>query len=56
MARRVVETKAVSLDREVLRVVVIYEEGIKKSEIRDENPYTKRHHVLYQAGAGYEFK
>ncbi|MDQ0186348.1 hypothetical protein J2S16_002956 [Cytobacillus kochii] len=38
MARRIVETNAVSLDREKLQVVVIYEEGISKQQIRNENP------------------
>ncbi|MCM3324556.1 hypothetical protein [Cytobacillus kochii] len=39
MARRIVETNAVSLDREK----PIYEEGISKQQIRNENPYSKRH-------------
>lgn len=57
VARRIVETNAVSLDREKLQVLVIYEEGVKKEEIRKENPYSKKHKVLYQQVAGgYEFK
>lgn len=57
MARRVVETNAVSLDRELLQVLVIFEENVKKEEIRKENRLTKRHGVLYKCAAGaYEFK
>jgi hypothetical protein len=56
MARRIVETNAVSLDREKLQVLVVYEEGAKKQDIRKENPYSKRHAVLYPAAGGYEFK
>lgn len=56
MARRMVETNAVSLDREILQVIVIYEEGLKKKDIRKENPYSKKHHVLFTSGNGYEFK
>lgn len=56
MARRIVETNAVSLDREMLRVLVVYEEGVKKQDIRKENPYSKKHSVLYPAAGGYEIK
>jgi hypothetical protein len=57
MARRVVETKAASIDRELLQVIVVYEEGVKKSDIRQESRLTKRHGVLIQRLAGgYEFK
>ncbi|WP_102274066.1 MULTISPECIES: hypothetical protein [Cytobacillus] len=56
MARRVVETNAASLDRELLQVIVIYEEGVSKQDIRKENPYSKKHGVLYQAAGAYEFK
>lgn len=56
MARRVVETNAVSFDREQLKVLVVYEEGISKQEIRKENPYSKKHAVLYKASGAYEFK
>lgn len=56
MARRVVETNAVSFDREKLQVLVIYEEGVSKQDIRKENPYSKKHGVLYKASGAYEFK
>lgn len=56
MARRVVETKAVSLDRELLQIIVVFEEGVKKQDIRKENPYSKRHGVLYKSYGAYEFK
>ncbi|MEK4922002.1 hypothetical protein MKX78_08810 [Cytobacillus sp. FSL R5-0569] len=56
MARRIVETNAVSLDREKLQVVVIYEEGILKQQIRNENPYSKRHGVIFHSAGAYELK
>lgn len=57
MARRVVETNAVSLDRELLQVLVIYEEGVSKQDIRKESLLTKKHAVLYKKTAvEYEFK
>lgn len=56
MTRRVVETSAVSLDREKLQVLVVYEEGISKQDIRKENPYSKKHGVLYKSSGAYEFK
>jgi hypothetical protein len=57
MARRVVETKAASIDRELLQVIVVYEEGLKKSDIRQESRLTKRHGVLYKnAVGGFDFK
>lgn len=56
MARRVVETVAASLERELLQVITIYEEGISKQDIRKENPYSKKHAVMYQSAGAYEFK
>ncbi|MGG0718710.1 hypothetical protein ABE096_14095 [Robertmurraya massiliosenegalensis] len=56
MARRVVETKAISFDQEKLQILVVYEEGKTKEEIRKENPYCKKHGVLYKASGAYEFK
>lgn len=57
MPRRVVETNAVNFDQDKLQVLVVYEEGKSKEEIRKENPYCKKHAVLYQSVAGeYVFK
>ncbi|TDQ35255.1 hypothetical protein [Aureibacillus halotolerans] len=56
MTRRVVETKAVSADRERLLVVTVYEEGINKEFIRRQNIYSKRHDVLVKSGSQYDFK
>lgn len=57
VARRVVETNATSLERELLQVIVIYEEGARKQDIRKANRLTKRHGVLYKKASGtYEFK
>ncbi|MDM5208957.1 hypothetical protein [Cytobacillus kochii] len=52
MARRIVETNAVSLDREK----PIYEEGISKQQIRNENPYSKRHGVIFPSAGAYEVR
>jgi hypothetical protein len=54
--RRVVETNAVNFDQEKLQVLIVYEEGKSKEEIRKENPYCKKHGVLYKASGTYEFK
>ncbi|MGG3571073.1 hypothetical protein ABES80_01035 [Bacillus gobiensis] len=56
MSRRVVITQAATLDRETLQVITVYEEGLSKQDVRNENPYSKKHGVLYQAGGDYEYK
>lgn len=56
MARRVVETKAKSVDHEHLVRIIVYEEGIKKEQTKKENFFSKRHYVLVPNGKGYDFK
>lgn len=56
LPRRVVETKGISIDREILLRVVVYEPGVKKEDVKKENNLTKRHFVLIPNGNGYEFK
>jgi hypothetical protein len=56
MTRRVVETKGRTMDREKLTNICIYEEGINKSEIKQDNPYSKKHGVLILSANRYELK
>ncbi|NGP45996.1 hypothetical protein G4V62_13945 [Bacillaceae bacterium SIJ1] len=56
MTRRVVETGAVSPDREKLLVITVYEEGVNKQSVRRQNIYSKRHGVLVRCGEQYDFK
>ena len=56
MPRRVVETKAKSIDHEPLLRIVVYEEGINKERAKQDSRLCKRHHVLIPSGKGYEFK
>lgn len=55
MTRRVTEYRAESIDREKLMVVTVFEEGINKQTARRENRYSKRHRVLIQQGAVFEY-
>lgn len=56
MTRRVVEHSAVSLEREKLIVVTVYEEGVNKEHIKRMNGYTKHYNTLLPKGEGYEWK
>jgi hypothetical protein len=56
MTRRVVETKGRTMDRESLTNIHIYEEGVGKSEIKQDNPYSKKHGVLVLSANRYELK
>lgn len=56
MPRRVVETRAKSIDHEPLVIITVFEEGIKKEQTKKENFYSKRHYVLVPNGKGYDFK
>lgn len=55
MTRRVVHHKAMSVDREELNVITIYEPGIKKEDIKKMNKYSKRHGVLVKRGHFYDY-
>lgn len=54
--RRVVYTKARSIDHEPLQIVTVYPDGTKKEEVKRENKLTKQHSVLVWTGQTYEFK
>ncbi|MGE7650513.1 hypothetical protein ACQKM1_22460 [Peribacillus frigoritolerans] len=56
MPRRVATYKARSIDKEELMVMICYEEGIGKSEVKKDNPFTKQHSVLIKRGSIFEFK
>ncbi|MEK4030828.1 hypothetical protein MKZ02_20120 [Pseudobacillus sp. FSL P4-0506] len=56
MTRRVVETKAATLDNEQLRIITIFEQGINKEAIKKMSGYSKTHDVLIQRGNVWEFK
>lgn len=56
MVRRVVEHEALSVDREKLIVVTIYEPGISKEQVKKFNRFSKRHDVLVPGADGYEWK
>ena len=56
MSRRIVSHKARSVDREELAVLICYEEGHSKQDIKKELPYSLDHEVLIQYGNVYEFK
>lgn len=56
MTRRVVEHRGVSVDREPLTIIQIYEESVNKETIRKEVPWTKRHAVLVKRNGRFEFK
>lgn len=56
MTRRVSAHEAVNFDGEVLQVVVCYEAGLKKEDIKKLDRYSKKHEVLVLNGDSYEFK
>ncbi len=56
MTRRVVEHTAVTVDRDPLVVVTVYETGINKEKVRELNKFSKRHGVLVRNGENYEWK
>ena len=56
MPRRVATYKARTIDKEELMVLICYEEGICKAEVKKDVPYTKRHSVLIKRDSFFEFK
>ena len=56
MTRRVVETKAATLDNEKLTIITIFEQGINKETIKKMSGYSKVHDVLIQQGNVWEYK
>ncbi|WHY76089.1 hypothetical protein QNH20_18425 [Neobacillus sp. WH10] len=53
--RRVTEHQKHTLDGEELSILTCYEEGIKKEQIKKENPFSKKHEILKFDGQRYEF-
>ncbi len=56
MARRVVQTKAITLDREKLVVVTVYEEEVNKEQVKALEILSKAHDVLIKRAERYEFR
>jgi hypothetical protein len=46
MIRRISEHLAITNDKEMLQIIVCYEEGIKKKDVRKMNNYCKTHAFL----------
>ncbi|MCP1459078.1 hypothetical protein J3D57_001048 [Bacillus amyloliquefaciens] len=56
MTRRVVEWWSKSIDHENLQVVMVFEEGKGKQDIKKEIPFSKSHFVLYCSNGEYQIK
>lgn len=56
MIRRVLEQGYHTIDNERLVTITVYEPGINKKAVRQENPYSKRHKVLIERNGEFEFK
>lgn len=55
MTRRVIEQIRLSIDRELLQTVVVFEPGVNKQKAKAENRYSKRHKVLVPYGKSYDY-
>jgi hypothetical protein len=47
--------KRVNFEGDELLVVTLYEPGVKKEQIKKENPYCKQHEILVSVGDKFEF-
>ena len=56
MIRRVLEQGYHTIDNERLITITVYEPGVDKKAVRQENPYSKRHKVLVERNGEFEFK
>lgn len=56
MIRRVLEQGYHTVDNERLMTITVYEPGIDKKTVRQENPFSKRHKVLIERNGEFEFK
>ncbi|GLY11381.1 hypothetical protein [Pseudobacillus badius] len=56
MTRRVVETKAATLDNEQLTIITVFEKGVNKEQIKKMSGFSKTHDVLIQRGNVWEYK
>ncbi|MGM9925189.1 MAG: hypothetical protein ACI35R_13170 [Bacillus sp. (in: firmicutes)] len=55
MTRRILEQGYHTVDHERLTIVTIYEPGVNKEHIKQENGFSKRHNVLIPVNDSYEF-
>lgn len=46
MIRSTTLHKSVSVDREELQIITVYEPGVNKQQVKKENKYSKRHGYL----------
>jgi hypothetical protein len=53
--RRLTCHKKVNFEGDELQVLICYEEGFKKEDIKKENPYSKTHEILVRYGNKFEF-
>lgn len=53
--RRVASHRKMNLDGEELQILVCYEEGINKEQVKKENPYSKQHQILIKKGPFYSY-
>ncbi|MEH7355093.1 hypothetical protein V7150_16165 [Neobacillus drentensis] len=53
--RRVAEHQKHTLDGEELSILTCYEEGVRKEDIKKENPFTKSHGILIFKGNSYDY-
>lgn len=56
MVRRVTSHYGRSKDGEQLQIVVCYEPGVTKEQVKKENRYSKKHQVLVGDGHFYRYK
>jgi hypothetical protein len=54
--RRITEHKKRSFDGEELQILIVWEEGYNKEQIKKELPYSKKHDVLISSGQLYDFR
>lgn len=53
--RRVAEHKRRTIDGEILQVINIYEENVRKKQVEKDNPYSKKHGFLVNRRAKFKF-
>ena len=55
MTRRLTTHQRVNFDGDELLILTCYEEGMKKEQIKKENPFSKKHEILINDGTSYEY-
>lgn len=56
MIRRVLEQGYHTIDNERLVTITVFEPGVNKQAVRQENQFSKRHKVLIERNGEFEFK